>query len=315
MPKDTTGGIASNNQDAAIELESEHWRLRLQPSHGLQTQSCQVRRNDNWHNVMPDCAAPDHSQGTPLSASNFHMLPYSNRIRDGQFTYAGQSIQLDDAENHAIHGALRKRAWRVTDQSKTSVEAEYNTNEDGSVNWPWPMRAVITYSLKDNELISTMRLTNLGATRMPAGMGWHPYFCRTIAGADPVLTLAVDGMYPDTNGDCLPTGAPITLNPEIDFNTARELNPAQRIDHCLSGFRSPATLNWPAAGIQLDMHASSNCTHLVLFNPEQPYFAVEPVTNANDAFNLATNGIDSGVCELEPGQTQEAQMRLVLALT
>lgn len=300
---------ASND---VIELESSHWRLRLQPHSALQTQSCQILCNQSWYNIMPDCTSQDELTGSPLSASNFHMLPYSNRIRDGKFTHAGQDYQLTDAENHAIHGALRRRAWRVIDQSASHVTAEYDTQADGAVNWPWPIHTSITYTLRGNELISHMSVTNNGTTSMPAGMGWHPYFCRTIAGAEPELIIPVTGMYPDTDGDCLPTGAAIPLSKAIDFQTARPLDPAQRIDHCLAGFQSPATLAWPSAGIRLHMHASANCTHLVLFNPDQPYFAVEPVTNANDAFNLAINGIDAGVCELDPGQTLEAEMRLVL---
>lgn len=297
--------------DPVIELKSSHWRLRLQPQNGLQTQACQLLSNKSWHNIMPDCTVNDDSSGTPLSASNFHMLPYSNRVRDGEFYYAGQHYQIRDAENHAIHGALRDRAWRVIDQSTNSVTAEYDTRVDGAVNWPWPIHASITYSLDDNVLISQMRLTNYGKSAMPAGMGWHPYFCRTIAGAEPELTIPVTGMYPDKNGDCLPTGAAIALSTEIDFNEARRLDPTKRIDHCLAGFRSPAVLAWPDAGIRIEMHASTNCTHLVLFNPDQPYFAVEPVTNANDAFNLAAKGIDAGVHELDPGQMLDAKMWLV----
>jgi len=64
------------------------------------------------------------------------MLPYSNRIRDGQFSHAGVTVQLENANQHAIHGALRKRPWRVTDQTKNSASAEYDSRQDGKINWP-----------------------------------------------------------------------------------------------------------------------------------------------------------------------------------
>lgn len=240
------------------------------------------------------------------------MLPYSNRIRHGQFTHDKKNITLSDADNHAIHGALRKCAWRITEQAKHTVTAEYDTHIDGEVNWPWPVRATTSYTLTDNQLISQMTLTNLGSSSMPAGMGWHPYFCRSIDGAAPELRISVDGMYPDTNGDCLPTGAPIPLSKELDFSDSRKLDPTQRIDHCFAGFTSPATLHWPDAGIQIQMLASENCTHLVLYNPDEPYFAVEPVTNANDGFNLSEKGVASGVTILQPEQSLTAHMSLVL---
>ena len=38
----------------------------------------------------------------------------------------------------------------------------------------------------------------------------------------------------------------------------------------------------------------------MFFNPHAPHFAVEPVSNANDAFNLAEAGIPSGRAVLAP---------------
>jgi len=47
---------------------------------------------------------------------------------------------------------------------------------------------------------------------------------------------------------------------------------------------------------------------LILYNPDMPHFAVEPVTNANDAFNLSNQSIPSGTTILEPGETLTATM-------
>lgn len=292
--------------DTVIEIESQLWHLQLRPGMGMQTQACRAYCSQHWHDIMPDCSATD----APLDAGNFHMLPYSNRIKDGQFTHEDTVVQLEQAEQHAIHGALRKRPWRVTDQTKNSASAEYDSRVDGKINWPWPIQATVSYSLVGQSLISRMTLTNHGETSMPAGMGWHPYFCRTVAGASPKLTIAADGVYPDTNGDCLPTGAAINLPAHLEFSDGTHLNPDQRIDHCLKGFTSPATISWPDAGITIQMHASSNCSHIVLFNPDAPYFALEPVTNANDGVNLVTKGVDSGIVTLAAGQTLSAEMKL-----
>ena len=293
---------------SVLAIESELWQVQLQPDMGMQTRVCRIQHDQQWLDIMPDCAAADAS----LSASNFHMLPYSNRIRYGQFTHAGETVQLENAEQHAIHGALRKLPWRVSQHEKHCAAAEFDSRQYGKINWPWPIRATVSYTLHNDSLISDMTLTNCGDQSMPAGMGWHPYFCRRVAGASPQLTIAVSGVYPDTDGDCLPTGAPISVPTSLDFNQARELDPGQRIDHCFSGFHSPATIAWPEAGIALQMHASTACTHLVLFNPDAPYFALEPVTNANDGVNLVGKGIDAGVVIVPAGQTLSAQMTLKL---
>lgn len=282
--------------------------MQLRPDLGMQTQACKIHHAGGWHDIMPDCSVANAA----LPASNFHMLPYSNRIKDGLFSHAGVAVQLEHAEKHAIHGALRKRPWRVTSQTKNRACAQYDSRQDGKVNWPWPIHATITYTLTNDTLISQMTLTNHGSSSMPAGLGWHPYFCRTVAGASPSLQFDTSGVYPDTNGDCLPTGAATSLPTPLDFSKARHLDPDQRMDNCLAGFTAPATIAWPGAGITLQMHTSPNCTHLVLFNPDAPFFALEPVTNANDGANLAAKGIDSGIVTLSAGETLSAQMKLQL---
>ena len=63
------------------------------------------------------------------------------------------------------------------------------------------------------------------------------------------------------------------------------------------------------------MTANEACDHVVLFNPAAPHFAVEPVSNANDAFNLAEAGIDGvGRAVLAPGETLSGEMRLALEI-
>lgn len=292
----------------SIELQSENWQIALQAGMGLQTSFCKVQHHGQWLDIMPDCRQSD----AKLSASNFHMLPYSNRIRDGQFSHAGKSYTLENAVTHAIHGALRTLVWRVTQQSEQSVTAEYDSRTDAQINWPWPIMAQITYTLGANTLASSLTLTNHGKNSMPAGMGWHPYFSRLIDGASPELLIPVDGVYPDTNGDCLPTGKSVPVPQALSFVEAKALDPTQRIDHCFSGFNAPAVLAWPDIGLRLAMQASTNCNHLVLYNPDESFFAVEPVTNANDGFNLVRKGVGAGVVTLEPGETMSAEMRLEL---
>ena len=62
----------------------------------------------------------------------------------------------------------------------------------------------------------------------------------------------------------------------------------------------------------VSIEADDPMGHLILFSPEdQPFFALEPVTNANNGFNLLADGqSDSGVVELQPGETLSTGFRL-----
>ena len=291
-----------------IQLQSDHWQLWLDPGKGLGTLAARARHGGEWLDVMPDCRAGDYS----LNEANFHMLPYSNRIREGRFEFERHQYQLDHGDVHARHGALRKLPWRVLEDSRSMLLGEFDSRVDGAINWPWPIAAQVRYQLEGRLLQSSMSLTNHGELAMPAGMGWHPYFVRQIGGADAVLTLPVHSLYPDENGDCLPDGPPVSLPPALDFTEARKLDPAQRIDCCFGGFAGEATIAWPSTGLTLRLRASDNCTHLVLCNPDAPHFAVEPVTHANDAVNLQSHGIDAGLVVLEPGASLLATWQLEL---
>ena len=303
-----------------VQLESNTWRLWCDPKDGVQWMAAEVKREGSWHAVVPECRPSDlpragQSADTPLAAASFHMLPYSNRIRDGLFEFQGQSIQLDNAASHAIHGALRKLPWTVTASDSSSVQCEFHSSEHPSVNWPWPISARIEHRIEGNVLSSTISLTNNGNTDMPAGFGWHPYFVRTVNGSEATLTLPVSGIFPDAAGDCLPDGAPVALPENLDFRTPRQLDAAQRIDVCLSGLAGQCVLDWPDGGIKLVMQASDNCRYLVLYNPDMPHFAVEPVTNANDAFNLSNRSIESGTQVLRAGESLTATMSLTAVVS
>lgn len=302
-----------------VLLESDTWRLWCDPAKGVQWMAAEVCREGCWYAVTPDCRPSDgpragQSETDPLPAASFHMLPYSNRIRDGRFEFQGKQIQLQNAQTHAIHGALRKLPWTIVDSSSSSLICQFDSREGQTINWPWPISATIEHSITNERLSSHITLTNQGDTDMPAGFGWHPYFVRNINGAEPLLTLPVTGVFPDASGDCLPDDAPVTLPEHLNFRTPKPLDADQRIDCCLSGLKGQCVLDWQQSGVKLILEASDICEYLVFFNPDMPHFAVEPVTNANDAFNLATRSIDSGVTILAPGQSLAATLSITAIL-
>lgn len=297
-------------------IESDVWRLWSDPEVGVQWMAAEVHREGAWHAVVPDCRAADgsgagQSAKAPLAAANFHMLPYSNRIKDGKFDFQGQSITLENGENHAIHGPLRKLPWRVTRHDNDALTCEFHSTDHPGINWPWAISARLEQKIAGNLLSSHITLTNESDTDMPAGFGWHPYFVQVVNGSEPTLTLPVDGVFPDAAGDCLPDGEAVPLPESLDFRQPRKLDADQRIDCCLSGLHGTCEIDWQDGGIKLLMQSSDLCRYLVLFNPDMPHFAVEPVTNANDAFNLSTRGIESGTQVLKPGESLHASMNLV----
>mgnify|MGYP006428080719 CR=1 FL=1 len=294
-----------------VELQNDRLRLTVDPDHGAGILALGAFVDDTWLSLMPDTRRAD----CDLACASFLMVPYSNRIENGTFTFAGRTYQLQNADSHAIHGDTRKRPWRVTEQSQHHLRCTFSSAEHQPVNWPWPFDAEASFELRHEELHLGLRLTNRGGAAMPAGFGWHPYFSRALRheGEPVALQFTLDGAYPDAHGNRIPSGPLAPLSPQQDFSRERLLAPDNFLDTCCHGFTG-GHISWPQSGVRLRFAAAANCQHLVLYNPEgKPYFAVEPVTNANNGVNLLAQGDPTcGTVPLEPGASLDSSCTMTV---
>jgi aldose 1-epimerase len=143
-----------------ISLENSQLRLAVDPGQGVNVLAFFVRRADRWLPVMPDVR---DGQGD-LKASSFVLIPYSNRIEKGQFTFQGKRYQLANGDRHASHGDVRGRAWQVDSVSSTAVHCSLDSRAFADTNWPWPFTATVEYSLQEQILFSRLTVTNRGET-------------------------------------------------------------------------------------------------------------------------------------------------------
>ena len=309
-----------------LTLENERLRTVIDPALGAGVLAFFAKQGEEeeatWIAVMPDSC----SDGVNLNASSFLMIPYSNRIEQGRFAFEGETYELNETTNdpngHAIHGDVRKRPWDVAERRGDFVRcaldsSEFDYEDEEPVNWPWPFEAQVEYELRDNVFVSRLTLWNRGETDMPAGFGWHPYFRRCLTQVDePVqLHFRVEGVYPDANGDRIPSGPPQPPAPNQDFRQERPLDPDNFLDICCTGYDGRGTITWPQSKLRLRFRCSDECSHLVLYNPDDPYFAVEPVTNANNGVNLLAQGEPtSGVATLAPGEKLTATFEMAVEM-
>ena len=112
----------------------------------------------------------------PDLASAFPLVPYSNRIREGRFTFRDRAVVLPlnrPPERHAIHGHGWQSAWRPIATGPAEAQLEYR---HAASAWPWPYRATQRFTLTPSSLTVALTLTNEGDTPMPAGLGWLLFF-------------------------------------------------------------------------------------------------------------------------------------------
>lgn len=296
-----------------IELSAERMKLVVSPSDGAGLLAWKVRRGDGWIDVYPDVRAPE----LKMRYASWMMIPYSNRIENGVFTYGGREYRLKNGANHAIHGDARSRSWTVLRQEPARLRLSLRTADMPDFNWPWPMDLEAEIALEPDALLQRLRIVNRGDTAMPAGFGWHPYYARSLTrpGEPVVLTFRCRGVWPDPDGDCIPNGPMAPLPADLDYAAGRPVPADRRYDTCLGGWDGRATIAWPDSGLTLTYECSPTCVNLVYFNPvERPVFAVEPAANANNGVNLLAKGWDGhGVIELPAGEAVDAEFRTRLA--
>jgi aldose 1-epimerase len=250
--------------------------------------------------------APRHRD--PFEAAAFTLVPYSNRIRAGRFSFQGRAVALPlnrPPERHSIHGHGWQASWRALDVRAHEAVLEYRHAADA---WPWAYRATQHVVLAPSSLSVALTLTNESDAPMPAGLGWHPYFQRT-----PRTTLAADVQAIWlTDDEAMPTSL---ASPRPDSDPRRGVMvDAVALDNCFVGWRHRAVIERPEDGVRLVIAAEAPLDVLVVYTPpRRSFYCVEPVSHVTDAFNLAATGrTDSGMRILEPGETLRAAVAVSL---
>ncbi len=287
-------------------ISNEHFQLELLPEVGA---SILNLRSASGRPVMRPVDVANVQ--TSSQCASFSLLPYSNRIRDAHFMFGGREITLrpNTKDGLAQHGDVRNRPWQVTRPGTGRLVCTFDSREFTDMNWPWAFTAQVDYTLHGPHFDTTVTLTNVSAQPMPAGMGLHPYFARREGGTDPRLQFSAPLTY-DTDERMLPTGAAREVRPEEDFAQPGSIGERQ-IDRAYAAWDGVARLDWGTRSLTLT--ADSVFSHFIVYTAPDGSLALEPVSHATDAFNLAARGIGGvDLRVLEPGQSLAGTARITL---
>ena len=282
------------SQTDLLRLHHDPLELELCPQIG----GCITALRHRGRDLMRPAGTRFFEERDPREAASFPLVPFSNRIADASLAFGGAVYQLErnsPPEPHAIHGHGWQHAWTVRQADERTVVLEFGQQIAGT---PFDYRARQSFALAPESFAVTLEIENAGAAPMPAGLGLHPYFLRS----DTVtLRARLDHLW-RANARKLPQER-VPLPAAWDFGVARRLAPLT-MDNCFGGWDGTAVIDWPEHDLSLTVTADALFGHLVIYiPPRQDFFCVEPVSHANDGFNLAARGIaGTGVRVLEPGE-------------
>ncbi len=294
-----------SDRDNIIEVASADQRVGVVPAEGGGLVYWRRRRGSTWLDILRPATLDGLTHCDPLDLASFPLVPYSNRIRNGRFTFNGQAITLPlnfGHHPHSIHGHGWQALWDEVERTPSRVTLLYCHSADA---WPFDYEARETIELTRSGISMTLSLRNLASRPMPAGLGFHPYFPRA---SDARLKAQVDGVWL-ADEDGMPT-TQSTLPPRWDM-TLGSLVGEMACDNLFTGWSGTAIVEWPADRVRLHIEAGDLFRYLVVYAPmNENFFCVEPVSHLTDTFNLAAEGVkDTGMRVLEAGQLLSGTVR------
>jgi aldose 1-epimerase len=252
----------------------------------------------------------DGGRGQPL-------LPWPNRLADGQYAFGGQKMQLpiDEVSRYnAIHGLTRWLNWTTIEQAADRAVLELVLHP--RPGYPFTLRLQISYTLNERGLSVRTSARNLGGDALPFGAGQHPYFTVGTATIDQAtLQLTAEHRLELDPERRLPTGRALaTTDTDFDFRTPRPIG-AQVLDDCFcdlareSDGRARVTLSAAETKRSLTVWMDERYRYVQLFSgdtlsPERRRrgLAIEPMSCPPDAFRSGNDLI-----VLQSGQTIELE--------
>lgn len=281
---------------AIVTLQAGDYELRLAPEIGGSIAAFRWRGRDLMRGLESvDWPSGDLPPG-PESLASFPLVPFSNRIKNGEFSVDGRTIRLP-ARNaqtpHALHGFGWTSLWQIVSEAKDTQDGAKRIvleHHYQSGAWPWAYVARQIFCLRDTGLRHDLWLRNLGSEPMPAGLGFHPYFPKH----DARVTFSCDGMWHSTP-DCLPTHWQ-------DLDTTPDILAGAAWDHVFTGRTGAIVIHRP--DYRLEIRPDAALDHCVVYVPEgEDYFCLEPVSHMTNAVNRAQSHPSdrTGLFWLAPG--------------
>lgn len=285
----------------ALMLAAGLLELRLRPDLGGAVSRFDRIEGGEIFPIMRGSDAP----ATVLDCANFPLVPYSNRIRGGRFTFRGRTVGQRPnmpPDPSPLHGQGWLAPWRVVEASRRGAELVY---DHPGGEWPWTYQARQIFELDAHGLDHRLTCRNTSAEPMPCGLGLHPYFpCADATRLDTQVTGAwtVDEQV-----------LPVDLVPAAGrYDLADRAICGQDLDNGFEGWGGDARIFNPDAPTLVIR--SSDAKRFQVYSPRSGgLFVAEPVQAANAALNAPeVDWVGLGLQILEPGDTASLHARFEL---
>ena len=291
--------VAPSGQQFEIAFETQR-AVVVEVGAGLRTYSVDENGVLDGYGVEERCS----------SGRGQLLIPWPNRIEDGQYDFDGKHHQLPLTEpglGNAIHGLVRWAAWDVAHHEAARVVMEHVIHSQPG--YPFTLALSVEYGLSEGGLSVRTTATNVGSDACPYGCGAHPYLTLGTSTIDSLVLRAPGGSVLVHDERDLPAGSEPVDGTEYDFRRARPIGDT-RLDNAFTDLerdadgRAQVSLADPATGREIAVWVDEHYPYLMLFSGDplpdvnRRALAVEPMTCPPNAFRTGDS-----VIRLAPGES------------
>jgi aldose 1-epimerase len=250
---------------------------------------------------------------SPASAGQI-LAPWPNRIRDGHYTFDGQTYQLpltEPARHNAIHGLVNWARWAAVEQSADAVTLEVEV--PAQIGYPWWLRLRTRWSVSADGLRCDQEVVNTSGVNAPWGYSVHPYVQLPGVAVDDILLHVPGQNRIVADARLLPIGAVKVTGTDYDYTEPRRIG-IQILDttfgdiaHDANGI-TEVTIADPRSEAKVTVWADDKFKYWQVFSGDTLHderfrrsVAIEPMTCPPDAFRTGRD-----LVVLEPGETWTA---------
>ncbi len=262
-----------------LELRNSQLSLWVEPDYG----ACTLGLSWRGRAMMPDrreALRPTSSlitQRGELPEAGFNMLPWSGRVFEGKMWHEWGQLFLGRAEEHALHGEVWDKAWQVESHREEYLRCRIERPFES--RFPADYSAIYEVQLVENKASFSLTITNNSPLSIFMGGGFHPYFSR-LSGV--MISFDALAEYPATEHVGIPSGPALPSLWSKNFAQGVRLSQDVLVDASFLLGKKSAQLIWPQDGVEAFLEFSDSIDHLVVYNPDKPWFAVEPVSHSNN---------------------------------
>lgn len=240
------------------------------------------------------------------------LAPFPNRLDSGAFSYEGKehTFPINDLEyGNALHGFMNDAKFEIIEEELSEnlflkLKHKYDQRH---AYFSFKFELIVSYLLSDDKFIIDFEIVNCGASRLPIGLGWHPYF---LINQDETI---IDSCLLEeivTNEKMIPSGALKNVKFESQRLKNLVLDTTYRIGDSIEGLILKLNRKLePSKILTLSFFNEQDKTafeYLQLYHPPNARsFAVEPMTCNVNALNNK-----EGLLELESGTVKKFRFRI-----